>query len=161
MNKIVQNMAAGGGTGVLFLLQIIVASGTMNFLFFPAISLYLATYMTASFAFIIGILAGSIWDSMSLAPFGVHALLLGGCMGSASFSMRFMDERNIAAHGFAAFFFWGIYSIILGAVYFLLEKESHVIVLQGHDALAGFSVLIAASAGHLILRKLNLSRNKF
>lgn len=154
MNKMLQNMAAGGGVGVLFLLQIIVASGTANFLFFPAASLYLATYMTPSFAFVLGVLLGSIWNSVSLLPFGLYALGLGGSMGGACLYMKLMDERNIVARGFVTVLLWGIYTIVLGGTYLFLEKESQVIILHGYDSLVGFLILLGATGSHVVLRKL-------
>jgi len=147
-------MAAGGGVGALFLFQIIVASGSPNFLFFPAASLYLATYMTPPFAFVLGVLMGSIWDSVSLAPFGVHALGLGGSMAGVSLYMKLMDERSIAARGFVASLVWGIYTIVLGALYLFLEKESQVIMLYGYDSLLGFLTLLVAMGSHVVLLKL-------
>ena len=152
MNKIRRNITAGGGMCVLFLLQIITASGTMNFLFFPAVSLYLATYMTTPFAFIVGVFMGSIWDSISLAPFGMYALGLGGAMGGASLYMKLMDERNRAARGFAAILMWGAYALVLGIVYVLLGKETQVIMPHGYDSLMGFFVLLAVTSSHYIYK---------
>lgn len=154
MNKVLKNMAAGGGVGILFLLQVIVASGTANFLFFPAASLYLATYMTPPFAFVLGVFLGGVWNSVSLAPFGLYALGLGGSMGGVSLYMKLMDERSIAARWFVASLLWGMCTIILGAVYFFLEKESQVIILYGYDSLVGFLILLGVMAGHMVLRKL-------
>src|SRR3989344_1051196 len=154
MNKMIRNIIAGGGVGTLFLLQIIGASGTMNFLFFPAASLYIATYMTAPLAFVLGVFVGSIWDSISLAPFGAYALGLGGGMGGASLYMRFVDERNMAAHSFVAFFFWGIFTSVFGILYFVLGKGMQVITLHGYDSLIGFFVLAVLAGCHMGLRKL-------
>ena len=154
MSKGLQNMAAGGGVGIFFLLQISVASGATSFLFFPAAALYLATYMTAYFAFVTGVLIGSMWDSVSLAPFGVYALGLGAAMGGASVCMRLVDERSMVARGFVSSLLWVTYVIVLGVMYLFWEKETYVFMLLRYDGLVGFIVLLAILGGCLTLQKL-------
>ena len=154
MNNALQNLAASGGIGILFLFQFFLSAGNMNFLLFPAGSLYLATFMNTPMAIAAGVLVGSLWDSVSPLPFGMYMLLFGGTMGSISFFMKLVDERNITAHGFAAACSWGLYGMTLGIIYFLLEKEYRVFILHGYDMLAGFFVLLLLTIIHACIRNL-------
>lgn len=158
MSKGLRNMAAGGGAGILFLLQISFASSSVSFLFFPAAVLYLATYTTAYFAFATGVLMGSVWDSISLGPFGVYALGLGMAMGGASACMRLVDERSLIARVFVSSLLWIMYVATLGVVYLFLEKETLAFMLFGYDAMVGFIVLLTVGSGCFVLQKLFIRR---
>lgn len=146
-------MLAGFGTCAIFLLQVAGGAANASILLFPAAAFYLATYMTVIFASIFGILIGGIWDSVSLMPFGVHALGLGACMGFASFYMRSVDERKAGAHGYVASLLWGVYAIMLGIVYMLEGNKIQGLMLLGIDWITGFLVLILFTFAHAFLQK--------
>ena len=153
MNNGIKNVLAGLGACIILLLQVAGGAANIRVLLFPTAVLYLATYMTVPFASILGILMGSVWDSVSLMPFGIHALGLGACMGFASFYMRSVDERKASARGYVASLLWGLYMIILGTVYILEGNAIQIFTLLGLDWVTGFLVLMLFTFGHMFLQK--------
>ncbi|OGZ45039.1 MAG: hypothetical protein A3J54_03275 [Candidatus Ryanbacteria bacterium RIFCSPHIGHO2_02_FULL_45_13b] len=154
MNKTWQNTLAASGSFGLLLLQISAATGTMNFLFFPVVSFYLATYMTAPLAFMVGVFMGSILDSVSLVSSAFYAFVFGISMGGVSLCMSVIDERNAFARGFVTCCFLLLYSIVLGLLFFFLEKDPRIFILQAHDTLLGSLILFIIIITNPRLQKL-------
>lgn len=142
------NVFAGIGVFVSILLQIAADSGAFHASFFPAAVFYFGTYLPISAAVAIGILAGVLWDSISLLPFGIYAFGLGAGLGGVSFFMRLMDERKVSARGFLACVAWSIFVVILGIIAQIAGEDY---VYQG---LSGVFTLLVILFGHRLLQKI-------
>lgn len=154
MNKVSYNTAAVSAVVGLFLLQASVAGSMPYFLFFPAVSLYLATYMTNPVAFLVGVFIGSVWDSMSLMSSVFYALVFGISMGGVSFCMKIMDERNVLARGFITCCFLLFYGVFLGLLFFFFGKERDILLLHTYDILVSMCVLLGIISTRVGLQKL-------
>lgn len=139
--------------GFAFWIQFAVSSVKPGLLFFPAAALYAATFLAAYPAGLIGSIFGSFWGSLSNAPFGIYAFLLGIGMFIAATSIRFVNERSILAHGITVFFTLTILAVS-GIIFFMLfDYQSDAIWLLLRDM--GFiSASLAGITGcHLLIRR--------
>lgn len=153
MSNIKKNILAAVSGGILLFLQFAVAPYAPGFFFFPAAAFYVATFLPISYAIFLGLLAGSVFDSLSLLPFGAYIIGMGGGMGGASYVMRIVDERKASARGVVACVLLVAYAAFISMVYIAAGYSRHAIVAHIYDVATAVGFLFVILCSHMLLQK--------
>jgi len=140
---------------IAFFLQFAVSRAVQGIFFFPAVALYAATFLSVPYAVFMGVLFGSVLDSFSPMPFGIYAIGMGSSMATAAFGMRFLDERRIVTHAFAALVVLGVFTAMGEVLYFVFGYAADEILLYARESAVAAIALGILAGLHGLIKRLN------
>lgn len=152
MNNIKKSIFAGGVIGIFFFLQFVLSSFVTGILFFPAVVFYTATFVPVLHAFVLGVLTGSMMDSLSLLPFGTYMIAMGIGMTGTSFLMRMVDEQRQSVRAVVACTVLIAYALSVSVVYMVSGYDFGMLTAHGIELAAGVIFLCTAHASFLFLQ---------